>query len=57
MIKITCPKCGEEITIDKSQYDSLLNDVKGKYGINQSILILLIKISEEYIQQVRMAIF
>lgn len=28
MIKIKCPKCGEEITIDKSQYDSLLNEIK-----------------------------
>lgn len=28
MIKIKCPKCGEEITVDKSQYDSLLNEIK-----------------------------
>ena len=28
MVKVTCPKCGEEITIDKSQYDSLLSEIK-----------------------------
>ena len=30
MAKITCPKCGTEIEIDKSNYDKLLNDVAGE---------------------------
>lgn len=28
MIKITCPKCGEEIELGKDTYTSLLNDIK-----------------------------
>ena len=28
MLKIKCPKCGEEIQLDKSSYDALLNEVE-----------------------------
>ena len=28
MAEIKCPKCGEIIKLDKSEYDSLLSDIK-----------------------------
>ena len=30
MAKIKCPQCGNEIELDKSNYDKLLNDIAGE---------------------------